>query len=229
MTRNKPTTINAPSTQATIPECCMCGDSGLSHELFHCKVCQFRSQHSNLYPKAEYYRVCNWCLREKDNNKSQNSSNSSSSTKASSEGDTKSKKRNNIQGGLKGRRGNSPLKPNIPIKKVQRSSPEPSSPEKLRKRIITKKALEEKMMRRTRSADSLNNNTDNGIARKHVFRNKVRRYGIMDGSSVFLVILDFSQSHNTESEGLKRIHSGRPHLHILNNLFCNVINTINLS
>ncbi|KAG1334615.1 hypothetical protein COCNU_03G007340 [Cocos nucifera] len=47
--------------------CCMCGDHGLRQELFRCKVCLVRSQHkycSNLYPKADSYRACNWCLRE---------------------------------------------------------------------------------------------------------------------------------------------------------------------
>ncbi|KAI0494800.1 hypothetical protein KFK09_024943 [Dendrobium nobile] len=47
--------------------CCMCGDRGLSIELFRCKVCLFRSQHkycSDLYPKTETYKACNWCLRE---------------------------------------------------------------------------------------------------------------------------------------------------------------------
>ncbi|XP_020585128.1 uncharacterized protein LOC110027855 [Phalaenopsis equestris] len=47
--------------------CCMCGDPGLPVELFRCKVCHFRSQHkycSDLYPKAETYKACNWCLRE---------------------------------------------------------------------------------------------------------------------------------------------------------------------
>ncbi|XP_047342087.1 uncharacterized protein LOC124945661 [Impatiens glandulifera] len=45
--------------------CCMCGDYGLSSELVNCQTCQFRSQHSycsNVYPKAESYRICNWCL-----------------------------------------------------------------------------------------------------------------------------------------------------------------------
>ncbi|KAF5739769.1 hypothetical protein HS088_TW12G00979 [Tripterygium wilfordii] len=182
MTPNKPT-ISASSTQAIIPECCMCGDSGLSHELFHCKVCKFRSQHrycSNLYPKAEYYRVCNWCLCEKDNKNSQNSSNSSSSTKTSGEGDIKSKKRNNIQGGLKGRSGNSPLKPSSPIKKVQRSPERSSSPDKSRKKIVMNKALEEKLMRRRSSGDLLNSKNENGIVKKHVFRNKVRRYKLLE-------------------------------------------------
>ncbi|WOL18514.1 hypothetical protein Cni_G27311 [Canna indica] len=49
------------------PVCCMCGDHGLTQELFKCKVCLVRSQHrycSDLYPKAESHRACNWCLRD---------------------------------------------------------------------------------------------------------------------------------------------------------------------
>ncbi|GLJ12521.1 hypothetical protein SUGI_0192650 [Cryptomeria japonica] len=47
-------------------ECCMCGDTGFSHELFQCTACLYRSQHtycSCMYPKAESYHVCDWCLR----------------------------------------------------------------------------------------------------------------------------------------------------------------------
>eukprot|EP01018_Ginkgo_biloba_P005715 Gb_21250 [translate_table: standard] len=47
-------------------ECCMCGDSGFSHELFQCMTCLYRSQHtycSILYPKADTYQICDWCLR----------------------------------------------------------------------------------------------------------------------------------------------------------------------
>ncbi|KAF3775281.1 hypothetical protein EJ110_NYTH50848 [Nymphaea thermarum] len=69
-------------------ECCMCGDLGLPNALFRCGVCLFRSQHrhsrliplpvsclqlcsflgycSDLYPKAETYRICNWCLRDRE-------------------------------------------------------------------------------------------------------------------------------------------------------------------
>ncbi|KAL0909060.1 hypothetical protein M5K25_023582 [Dendrobium thyrsiflorum] len=56
---------SSPLSPAVV--CCMCGDRGLSRELFRCKVCVFRSQHkycSDLYPRAEFYRACNWCLRE---------------------------------------------------------------------------------------------------------------------------------------------------------------------
>ncbi|RWW25625.1 hypothetical protein BHE74_00053420 [Ensete ventricosum] len=49
------------------PVCSMCGDRGLPEELYRCKTCHVRFQHkycSNLYPKAEAYRACNWCLRD---------------------------------------------------------------------------------------------------------------------------------------------------------------------
>ncbi|WOL08761.1 hypothetical protein Cni_G17514 [Canna indica] len=48
--------------------CCMCGDLGLSEELFRCETCNVRLQHrycSNLYPKFQRYSTCNWCLRER--------------------------------------------------------------------------------------------------------------------------------------------------------------------
>ncbi|XAR62104.1 hypothetical protein NMG60_11016724 [Bertholletia excelsa] len=70
------------AAEASGDECCMCGDHGLSHELFSCKVCQFRSQHrycSSQYPKADSYRVCDWCLhsqKEETAEKSQTSSHS---------------------------------------------------------------------------------------------------------------------------------------------------------
>ncbi|KAG8082208.1 hypothetical protein GUJ93_ZPchr0014g47498 [Zizania palustris] len=47
--------------------CCMCGDHGLTEELFRCRLCRVRLQHrycSDLYPRATAYRRCNWCLRE---------------------------------------------------------------------------------------------------------------------------------------------------------------------
>ena len=55
--------------------CCMCGDHGLAGELFRCRCCRARLQHSycsDLYPRAAAYRRCNWCLRLRepaDNNK----------------------------------------------------------------------------------------------------------------------------------------------------------------
>ncbi|KAK8931294.1 hypothetical protein KSP39_PZI016684 [Platanthera zijinensis] len=61
-----PPLLPPPLPQASIV-CCMCGDRGLPTELFRCKICLFRSQHkycSDLYPKEETYKACNWCLRE---------------------------------------------------------------------------------------------------------------------------------------------------------------------
>lgn len=86
--------------------CCMCGDRGLSQELFRCKVCLTRSQHkycSNLYPKLVSYGACNWCLKEEEEarnnsttkeaascsisvNRSASTSNSSSMNRSSSSG-----------------------------------------------------------------------------------------------------------------------------------------------
>lgn len=65
------------------------------------------------------------------------------------------------------------LQLNKPIKKQK--SPERSPP--TRKRIITNGALEEKL-RRTKSEVISNNNRV--IVRKPVFRNKVRRYKLLD-------------------------------------------------
>ncbi|GMI78449.1 hypothetical protein like AT3G60520 [Hibiscus trionum] len=77
---------------SSLVQCCMCGDSGITRELFRCKICHFRSQHrycSNLYPKSVSYKVCNWCLNQKEDSKekSQNSLNSSASFKSKTEDD----------------------------------------------------------------------------------------------------------------------------------------------
>ncbi|KAK4746117.1 hypothetical protein SAY87_012429 [Trapa incisa] len=122
-------------------ECCMCGDYGLYEELFQCKVCLFRSQHrycSNLYPKAESYRVCNWCLSQQQE-KSAAAPNSSVSSplsgkKSSGEGD--------------GIRKYKPLKPDGPKGQSSRGSKEEPFPKRaLKKRIITRRELEEKLRR----------------------------------------------------------------------------------
>ncbi|XP_044475551.1 uncharacterized protein LOC123203296 [Mangifera indica] len=179
MTANKEGNISATSRDSqSAPECCMCGDFGLSNELFRCKICQFRSQHrycSNLYPKAESYEICNWCLSQKeDKEKSQNSSNSSSSNKTNSE-DSKNKRRNSNSvnhGGLKAtQRSNLQLQIKKPIKKQNSPERSPST----RKRIITNGALEEKL-RRTRSEEI----TNNRVITKPLYRNKVRRYKLLD-------------------------------------------------
>ncbi|XP_050377296.1 uncharacterized protein LOC126794583 [Argentina anserina] len=200
---------NSASIEGTL-ECCMCGDFGFSYELFQCKACQFRSQHrycSNLYPKAESYRLCNWCLTQKEETKekSQNSSNSSSSFKKEQshqehlhqnhDPKVNRKKKNSTKASHdhdthgSGLRGSMKLQPSGPIKK-QRSfdhhqnqvSTSPKSPSVARKRIITNGAKEEaEKIRRTISEDISNINRINnrGITRQ-VFRNKVRRYKLLD-------------------------------------------------
>ncbi|CAO2834459.1 unnamed protein product [Amaranthus hypochondriacus] len=177
-------------------ECCMCGDHGLSNQLFRCKVCHFRSQHrycSNLYPKAETYRVCNWCLIQNDDrptltttsNYTNNSSNSPSAT---------TKKSNSvgiIKLGLKPKS----LQPTSPIKKPNRS-PETGSP--LGRKRINSPIENQDKLRKTKSEELSNNNNNNNNSGsssrnssggsggggpsviKHVFRNKVRRYKLLD-------------------------------------------------
>ncbi|KAM7259771.1 hypothetical protein ACFE04_015512 [Oxalis oulophora] len=155
--------------------CCMCGDFGVSSELFRCKLCRFRSQHrycSNLYPKVEAYELCNWCLsstsQKEDPTKSQNSSSSSKSDL-----DCKKKKINGSIDGLNA------------IKK--QGSLDKSSLAVARKRIITCGALEEKL-RRTKSEDisninrNRNSNSNNSrmMIKKHIIKNRVRRYKFLD-------------------------------------------------
>lgn len=56
-------------------ECCMCGDIGLTKDLFRCCKCQHRLQHtycSNWYPKKRSYAgVCNWCARDDERRRKQ--------------------------------------------------------------------------------------------------------------------------------------------------------------
>lgn len=147
-----------------------------------CRYC------SNLYPKAESYRVCNWCLGQDNRDdgapavktQQQNSSDSNSPRKSGAEleGDAKSGKR------VRRGRGDDdrpqkppPLLPQVVnggrIKKEK--SPEgtssPTTP--VRRRIITKGELEEKL-RRTRSEEMAH------AVPRQGFRNKVRRYKLLD-------------------------------------------------
>ncbi|CAJ1971697.1 unnamed protein product [Sphenostylis stenocarpa] len=191
----KGTSHSEPNT-----ECCMCGDLGFSDQLFQCKVCQFRSQHrycSNLYPKPESLGTCNWCLsqREDTKEKSTNSSNSSSSIRNNDDESRMKRIRN----------GSNNSAQNIGVKKgvkgsgilhlqIQKSIKKPKSPESsrspsastsppksspvlvsTRKRIVTNGALEERL-RRTRSEDIANSSG----ATKQVFKNKVRRYKLLE-------------------------------------------------
>ncbi|MBA0702460.1 hypothetical protein Goari_027039 [Gossypium aridum] len=170
------------SQQSSLLECCMCGDSGITQELFQCKICHFRSQHrycSNLYPKAGVYEVCNWCLNQEEHSKekSQNSLNSSASSKGKNEDDNnKNKKKadNHHGAGFKGnRRNTNSLKQQqlmkVPIKK-------PKLEEKMKRKRIIKNAYLEEKLRRTK----LEEISKIGVITRHFFRNKVRRYKLLD-------------------------------------------------
>ena len=114
---------------------------------------------SNLYPKADCYRICNWCLtlNQESNPKSPNSSSSIIN--------------NNDQF------PNFRSQLNKPIKKQSSSSlvilPPPPPPPPPRRRLIS---VDEKL-RRTRS-EEISHRT--GIKRPVIFRNKVRRYKLLD-------------------------------------------------
>ncbi|XP_058096985.1 uncharacterized protein LOC131242404 [Magnolia sinica] len=147
-------------------ECCMCGDYGLSDELFRCTICLSRSQHrycSDLYPKAESYRLCNWCLKEEGRKAMKESAtcsnNSSNSYKNSSSSN---------ETGMKLQRSSFSLHVNSPIKKQR--SPDRS----LQKKNLT--GCTEESFRRTRSEDISNVRTRS----KQVFRGKVRRYKLLE-------------------------------------------------
>ncbi|KAH9626493.1 hypothetical protein KSS87_020195 [Heliosperma pusillum] len=180
-------------------ECCMCGDHGLSNELFRCKICHFRSQHrycSNLYPKAESYRVCNWCLIEKDDNNNHNHNCNRIATIST----TRVISNNHHVDGP----GPKSMKLISPIKKPMMTSTEAQSPSS-RKRITAvnfQVKVKDDRLRRTKSSQELvsnnnnnkNNNNNNNFSNssssrsssggpiviKHVFRNKVRRYKLLD-------------------------------------------------
>lgn len=152
---------------------------------------------SNLYPKPESLGTCNWCLsqREDTKEKSTNSSNSSSSIwnnddesrmKRIKNGSNNSAQNVGLKKGVKGS-GILHLQIQKPIKKPKSpdssrspsasTSPHKSSPVLVstRKRIVTNGALEERL-RRTRSEDIANSSG----ATKQVFRNKVRRYKLLE-------------------------------------------------
>ncbi|CAH9052097.1 unnamed protein product [Cuscuta europaea] len=166
-------------------ECCMCGDKGLPFELFRCKSCLFRSQHrycSNLYPKAESYRQCNWCLRDQKDD--DNSSHSSSSLllsspphrAAGSDGDEIiTKEIKNEKEKLP--RSFSPL-PQHPQNLLVWSNKKGggSSPKGVMRKDPFKVAAEKAPPLKTAGAASLRRSTsDVGIVKHVVVRNKVRR------------------------------------------------------
>ncbi|KAH9623582.1 hypothetical protein KSS87_013186, partial [Heliosperma pusillum] len=184
-------------------KCCMCGDHGLTQELFRCKVCHFRSQHrycSNLYPKADSYNVCNWCLIQKEDDNL--TTNTIISTNSSSNSSSPSEKRNtknntpttNLNGPKIGPRPTG-LQPISPIKKPMMRSPGEARSPSGRKRVTAVHqgpvvAHDQERLRRTKSSVEMssikysrNNNSNSSGGPpviKHVFRNKVRRYKLLE-------------------------------------------------
>ncbi|KAH7654670.1 Alphaalpha-trehalose-phosphate synthase (UDP-forming) protein [Dioscorea alata] len=153
-----------PSSPASVV-CCMCGDQGMPQELFRCKTCLIRSQHkycSDLYPKTETYKACNWCIREeasKSNNMNTNSDQNSPVLSSNSS--------NGGGGGNNG--GGGGLTPaTAAVVKLQRGA----FPSHLNK-PVKKQKLPEK------SPDDLSPTT--GKPSRHVnLRAKVRRYKLLE-------------------------------------------------
>nr|GEV40341.1 hypothetical protein [Tanacetum cinerariifolium] len=149
------------TTQTTNVLCCMCGDTGITEEIFRCTICKFRSQHkycSNQYPTVISYEACNWCLHTAKPI-SGNSSNSSSSLKRIVSNDrrdrTDKNKRNPNEKTLKKLRGSLPK--DLPV-----------APR--RKRVASDEAAEKNQMvlRKSKSENHIDKT-------KQGFRPKVRR------------------------------------------------------
>ncbi|KAF8377343.1 hypothetical protein HHK36_030720 [Tetracentron sinense] len=161
MSKSKAATV----ITSPIVECCMCGDYGLPFELFRCKVCHFRSQHrycSNLYPKAESCRVCNWCLI----NSSISSSTNNYKNKDDNKIKKKKKKKSDGHARMKVQKGK-------PIKKWR--SPKRSS--SARKKMVTDGCMEETL--RSARLEEISN-SKRGILTVQVFKGKVRRFKLLD-------------------------------------------------
>ncbi|XP_071716843.1 uncharacterized protein [Rutidosis leptorrhynchoides] len=173
-------------------ECCMCGDHGFLQELFRCIICKFRSQHtycSNFYPKAESYKVCNWCLTDQKQVSGGNSSNSSSSGKKSSgEGcrDNAGKNKSNPSDRRKGLEIKVTTNTCM-IKKVRGSRSPGELPASTGRRRVGAGEENNKhvvVLRKSKSANHLTNGggggSGSGIKTRPVFRNKVRRYKLLE-------------------------------------------------
>lgn len=165
---------------------------------------------SNLYPKAESYRICNWCLTEKDISSSHtdeqklSAQNSSCSSKNDIESeDVRSSKKlmitrsddldNRLNRSNRSAVNSQSQRRHTDLVVQVNGSGEKSRSMTVRKRIITRGALEEKL-RRTNSEDvvsnkrnikmEINNNgnysDNNSVITRRVYRNKARRYKLLD-------------------------------------------------
>ncbi|XP_024973338.1 uncharacterized protein LOC112511801 isoform X2 [Cynara cardunculus var. scolymus] len=158
---------------------------------------------SNQYPKAESYKACNWCLTQKHD--SGNSSNSSSSCRNNSGDDrrdhiaVKNKRNPNDRighGGLRERRRASEIQltNTAPIKKLHGSSAEEESPVSTGRKRFGGGVVEKKnhvVLRKSKSANHISHSHGDGgggggggIKTRQVFRNKVRRYKLLDEVSI---------------------------------------------
>ncbi|KAL5705895.1 hypothetical protein ACHQM5_024127 [Ranunculus cassubicifolius] len=173
-----------PSKIPASVECCMCGDHGLSQELFRCRICLSRFQHrycSNLYPKTGTYKVCNWCISKQGDKlqRSQSSlsftyrSNTSSTDEGEEVKDIKKKMKRNIDSihgsSKKEKRGLSQVHHTTIKKQVH------SDQSIARKKMVYRG---EKMLRRTKSEGTVNG----GMIKQ--FRGKVQRYKLLEEVSV---------------------------------------------
>ncbi|XP_039049922.1 uncharacterized protein LOC120190984 isoform X2 [Hibiscus syriacus] len=128
---------------------------------------------SNLYPKAESYEVCNWCLSQNVDSKSQNSSTSSPSCKVNNEDDGKNKRKGDYNNDdFKDSQRNKNLKKQFASRQ---KFPEKRPPCTTRRRIISNGRLDEKL--RTRKAEEVSKGV---YITRQVFRNKVQRYKHLD-------------------------------------------------
>ncbi|KAK1263616.1 hypothetical protein QJS04_geneDACA011950 [Acorus gramineus] len=135
---------------------------------------------SNLYPKVDSYRVCNWCLRD-DGGKAVIVQSTTTKTPLSKEGSNSpsspsSPNTNSTSSGTTSpklqQRGSIPLSLNKPIKK-QRSPDRP--PTTTNKKIVVVTGCVEESVRRMRSDEAFNAERP-----KPVFRGKVRRYKLLE-------------------------------------------------
>ncbi|KAI3933748.1 hypothetical protein MKW92_032106 [Papaver armeniacum] len=187
-------------------ECCMCGDYGITNELYRCNLCSFRSQHrycSNLYPKAETYELCNWCLRKDDGSiiSTGHHEQQTSDKRSSQSGKTIMIKNNNpVRLKIQLRRCNSQIlnnnnNNNDPVKKQRclerlssSSLSSPSSSGAGRKNTNNNKTMtisnateeSESLIRRTKSEDISNSSSSSAGVVKQVFRGKARRYKLLE-------------------------------------------------
>nr|XP_043637432.1 uncharacterized protein LOC122608396 [Erigeron canadensis] len=183
-------------TQPSPIECCMCGDHGITIELFKCKICKFRSQHkycSNLYPKLETYNTCNWCLHD-----SAGKSRKSGETRGDHAGKSKGNPDEKMASHKDLRERTQRIrKANLEIKVtksfnemkkvVHGSSAEESPVSTSRKRIVVgggvvvedkKKKKNNVVLRKSKSENHLGDG--GGIKIRPVFKHRVRRYKLLD-------------------------------------------------